>query len=100
MPGSCVSPQGTVKLKVELFAPGILLNKRRHLVSEFSWESIEAIVCPKCRKEQLARAYKRKTDPWPTYMHTCEKCGYEILESEWEYIKSDLRIKCKPNIFE
>ena len=43
----------------------------------------ELIICPSCDKLQAATVVFYKGDPWPTYMHTCEKCGYEILESEW-----------------
>lgn len=42
----------------------------------------ETIRCPECGTVQEAEV--EATIPWFTYIHTCEKCGYVIMESEWE----------------
>jgi len=42
------------------------------------------IVCPGCGAVCEARVEHRDGDPWPTYCHDCERCGYTITESEWE----------------
>jgi len=44
----------------------------------------ELIRCPKCGTVQGAVVVH--TIPFFTYAHTCEHCGYEIMESEWEKI--------------
>ena len=43
----------------------------------------ETIICPKCGKVQVAKV--EHTAPFYSYVHECEKCGYTILESEWEH---------------
>lgn len=48
----------------------------------------EKIRCPECDKLQVARV--QHTVPFYTFIHTCEKCGYVIMESEWnDEIKPD-----------
>ncbi|GEM_PF-1195238 len=42
------------------------------------------IKCPKCGAVQLGTI--EKTFPFPTYIHDCEKCGYTIIESEWDTV--------------
>jgi len=42
----------------------------------------EKIICPNCGEVQVAKV--EHTVPFYSYVHTCEKCGYTILESEWE----------------
>jgi predicted RNA-binding Zn-ribbon protein involved in translation (DUF1610 family) len=44
----------------------------------------ERIRCPECGQEQ--DAVVQHTRPWWTYIHDCEKCGYTIMESEWEVV--------------
>lgn len=46
----------------------------------------EKIRCPKCNKLQLAKV--RHTTPFYTFIHNCEKCGYTIMESEWNTDKT------------
>ena len=43
------------------------------------------IKCPECGTMQ--DAIVEHTLPFSTYVHFCEKCGYVIMESEWEEIK-------------
>lgn len=49
--------------------------------SDHGWT--ETIVCPECGCEQKATVTHHKGDPWPTFIHDCEECGYTITESEW-----------------
>jgi predicted phage gp36 major capsid-like protein len=44
----------------------------------------ERIICPSCKREQVATVEHK----WPfySYVHFCE-CGYTIMESEWERVK-------------
>ena len=43
------------------------------------------IQCPECRQVQDAQV--ELTFPFHTYIHTCEKCKYVIMESEWMEVK-------------
>ena len=45
----------------------------------------ERIRCPECEHEQDATV--EHMIPWNSYCHFCEKCGYIILESEWERVE-------------
>jgi hypothetical protein len=45
----------------------------------------EIIRCPECGFIQEATV--EHIDPWDSYIHFCEKCGYCITESEWVTIK-------------
>ena len=42
----------------------------------------EQIICPMC--EELQTATVEHTIPWYSFIHECSKCGYIIMESEWE----------------
>lgn len=44
------------------------------------------IKCSEC--ETIQTAWVQITFPWNTYIHTCEKCSYVIMESEWEEVKN------------
>lgn len=44
----------------------------------------ELIRCPECGAEQDATV--EHTWPWWSYIHGCVKCGYIIMESEWEVV--------------
>jgi len=46
------------------------------------------IRCPECGKTCDA-VEDLSTWPWATLIHECEHCGYIIMESEWERVKSD-----------
>lgn len=46
----------------------------------------DLIVCPSCDHEQEAHVTYTDGDPFVTFIHTCEKCGYIIMESEWETV--------------
>ena len=48
------------------------------------WHHAERIRCPECGQEQDATV--QHTRPFWTYVHDCEKCGYTIMESEWEVV--------------
>lgn len=59
---------------------------------------IERIKCPECGKIQPAKVIHGF--PFNIYSHCCKKCGYIIMESEWN--KTDERIikrgkKCQEN---
>lgn len=42
----------------------------------------EKITCPECREIQMAMV--QHTIPFRTYIHDCKKCGYTIMESDWQ----------------
>jgi uncharacterized Zn finger protein len=44
----------------------------------------ERIKCPACGLEQDAEV--RLLWPWPDRTHFCERCGYAIMESEWDKV--------------
>lgn len=49
----------------------------------------DRIKCPECGTVQDATIeFDRSWMPFPCYVHDCEKCGYTIMESEWERDKS------------
>jgi len=48
--------------------------------------SRDAIVCPQCDAPQVGTVTQREGDPWATCIHTCDRCGYLIMESEWNMI--------------
>lgn len=56
---------------------------------------IETIKCPHC--EDIQSAEVRHTEPWWLYVHNCNRCGYTIMESEWEevYVKVPLLQRIK-----
>lgn len=41
----------------------------------------EIIICPNCMDEQMGEVLH--TYPFCSYVHTCTKCKYVIMESEW-----------------
>ena len=43
------------------------------------------IECPECGSHKFA-VEDCTTVPFPTYLHRCNKCGYVIMESEWNII--------------
>lgn len=45
----------------------------------------KTIQCPMC--DHIQQAEVEHTFPFYTYIHDCEKCGYTILESEWNEFK-------------
>lgn len=46
---------------------------------------IVKIKCPECG--QIQHSTVKNGSPWPSYVHTCHKCDYIIMESEWESIE-------------
>lgn len=46
---------------------------------------VELIECPECNEIQSATV--EHTFPWYSYVHTCVKCNYIIMESEWNVLK-------------
>lgn len=48
---------------------------------------IEAIACPECNEEQFAEVLH--TVPFYSYVHTCRKCEYVIMESEWNRLTTE-----------
>lgn len=47
----------------------------------------DSIECPVCLTVQQADVVWDERDLWPIYVHTCSRCNYIILESEWTVIK-------------
>lgn len=47
------------------------------------------IECPECGSIEIA-VEDYTTEPFPTFLHSCNKCGYVIMESEWNVINSKL----------
>jgi ribosomal protein S27AE len=45
----------------------------------------EIIKCPECGAVQMAEVVESM--PWNIYVHDCIKCGYTIMESDWEEVK-------------
>lgn len=45
------------------------------------------IECPECGSHEIA-IEDYTTAPYPTYLHSCNKCGYVIMESEWEVVST------------
>lgn len=48
------------------------------------WHHHEKIVCPSCQSVEVAIV--KHTFPWWSYIHNCSKCGYTIMESEWDEV--------------
>lgn len=44
------------------------------------------IECPECGSIEIA-VEDHTTEPFSTYLHSCNKCGHVIIESEWNKIK-------------
>ena len=44
------------------------------------------IECPECGSHEIA-IEDYTTAPFPTYLHMCNKCGYVIMESEWDRVE-------------
>nr|DAV31840.1 MAG TPA: ASCH domain protein [Caudoviricetes sp.] len=43
------------------------------------------IECPECGSIEIA-VEDYTTEPFPTFLHSCNNCGYVIMESEWNVI--------------
>jgi len=46
---------------------------------------VQRIKCPECEHIQLAIV--EQSWPWWVFLHECEKCGYIIMESDWNEIE-------------
>lgn len=44
------------------------------------------IECPECGSIETA-IEDHTTEPFSTYLHSCNKCGHVIMESEWKEVK-------------
>lgn len=44
------------------------------------------IECPECGSIEIA-VEDYTTEPFPTYLHRCNKCEHVIMESEWHVVK-------------
>lgn len=51
-------------------------------------EIIETIKCPNCGSIEKAKV--KLSVPFAVYIHDCDKCGYRIMESEWEVVDPTL----------
>ena len=49
----------------------------------------DRIECPRCRILNEAVVTQDDGDPWPSFVHTCERCGYIIMESEWQEVEEE-----------
>ena len=56
------------------------------MTEEKGYPRIVSIRCPKCGRVQRAGVHFYESDPFPSYGHTCDTCGYEIGESEWNEV--------------
>lgn len=45
----------------------------------------ELVICPECSITQPTEVVH--SWPWYSYVHTCVKCGYVIMESEWQEVE-------------
>lgn len=52
------------------------------------------IKCPEC--QTIQGAVIEKTIPFGTYIHDCVKCGYKIMESEWDTVEPFLLTDGQP----
>jgi Zn ribbon nucleic-acid-binding protein len=59
----------------------ILKNSGTNLETVTVESHTETIICPACDKVQKATV--SHTDIHNIYIHHCEKCGYVIMESDW-----------------
>lgn len=57
--------------------------------NEFIESHEETIICPECDRVQTAAAGLRPGAPFWDCVHTCEGCGYIIMESEWQPVYDD-----------
>lgn len=48
----------------------------------------DIIECPCCLTVQQAEVIWDERDPWPIFVHTCVKCGYIVMESEWTVVET------------
>jgi len=53
--------------------------------AEITGITVTKIRCPECRKIQ--RAVIHRGIPFDTCIHHCIKCGYVIMESEWQEVE-------------
>lgn len=51
-----------------------------------SYPYTERIICPECSGVSLAGITWEEGNPWPSYVHECPRCHYQILESEWDAV--------------
>jgi hypothetical protein len=51
----------------------------------------ETIQCTEC--DEIQEAQVEHTTPYYTYVHKCVKCGYTIMESEWNTVPSTPPVK-------
>lgn len=66
-----------------LFENPILNVKGRLSFWDYAGIKEVTIKCPNCGSSELA-IEDYSTIPFPTYYHKCKKCGYDIMESEWD----------------
>lgn len=65
-----------------LFDKPILEVKGKLSFWEYPGIKEAKIECPNCGSHEIA-IEDYTTIPFPTYLHECGKCGYMIMESEW-----------------
>lgn len=53
----------------------------------------DIIICPDCGYLQDAPVTFEEGDPWPSYLKVCDRCGYIIIESEWQSVKATLALQ-------
>lgn len=60
------------------------IDKQFEMIAEEKKIIKQTIECPECGCVQDAEV--KLAIPFDIYIHDCEKCGYTIMESEWEII--------------
>lgn len=46
--------------------------------------AVDIIICPQCESRQEVEVPLYEGAPWWALVHTCVKCEYVIMESDWE----------------
>ena len=75
-----------IGVKCQKFLKLKINKKVNKKVINMKTEKHAEIKCPQCGHVQKAKI--RKTFPFYTYIHYCEKCNYVITESDWNEIKT------------
>lgn len=54
---------------------------------------LDLIDCPDSGLLQDANVTYEPGDPWPRYIHVCTRCGYIIIESQWQSVLFTLAVQ-------
>ena len=61
-------------------------------IEQVDQQHSEFVICPRC--ESVQNAAVLHTWPWHIMVHDCTKCGYTIMESEWQRVEKPENIIC------